>query len=79
MSTTSVRDARKHLSSLLDQVERGEEVVISRRGKAVARLGPAENNKPVRFTSRAELRDSLPPMHESAATTVRKLREDERY
>ena len=27
---------------LLDQVERGEEIVITRRGKAVARLVPAE-------------------------------------
>jgi prevent-host-death family protein len=30
----------KHLSALLDQLERGEEIVITRRGKAVARLVP---------------------------------------
>ena len=31
-------DAKNRLSELLDKVERGEEVVITRRGKAVARL-----------------------------------------
>ena len=34
----NVKDARSRLSSLLNQVEKGGEVVILRRGKAVARL-----------------------------------------
>lgn len=33
-------EAETHLSSLLEEVERGEEVVITRHGKAVARLVP---------------------------------------
>lgn len=33
-------EAKNKLSSLLDEVERGEEVVITRRGKPVARLVP---------------------------------------
>lgn len=41
MDSISVFDARNRLSALLDQVERGHEVVITRRGKAVARLVPA--------------------------------------
>lgn len=35
-------EAKNRFGQLLDQVERGEEVVISRRGKAIARLVPAE-------------------------------------
>ena len=35
-------EAKTHLSSLLDRVRLGEEVVITKRGKAVARLVPAE-------------------------------------
>ncbi len=35
-------DAKTHLSSLLDKVTRGEEVLITRRGVPVARLVPAE-------------------------------------
>jgi prevent-host-death family protein len=34
-------EAKNTLGSLLDSVERGEEVVITRRGKDVARLVPA--------------------------------------
>jgi len=34
-------EAKNTLGSLLDRVERGEEVVITRRGKPVARLVPA--------------------------------------
>ena len=34
-------EAKNKLGTLLDWVERGEEIVITRRGKAVARLVPA--------------------------------------
>ncbi len=34
-------EAKNKLSTLLDWVERGEEVLITRRGRAVARLVPA--------------------------------------
>jgi prevent-host-death family protein len=35
-------EAKNRLGALLDSVERGEEIVITRRGKPVARLVPAE-------------------------------------
>jgi len=35
-------EAKNRLGQLLDLVERGEEVVITRRGRQVARLVPAE-------------------------------------
>jgi prevent-host-death family protein len=35
-------EAKNKFGHLLDQVERGEEIVITRRGKAVARIVPAE-------------------------------------
>ena len=40
MRTVSTVEARRILSALLEQVRRGEEIVITRRGKAVARLVP---------------------------------------
>lgn len=36
-------EAKNRFGALLDWVERGEEVVITRRGKAVARLVPAQS------------------------------------
>lgn len=41
MQEFSVFDAKNKLSALLDQVERGGEIAITRRGKVVAKLVPA--------------------------------------
>ena len=41
MITVGAFEAKTHLSSLLERVSRGEEVLITRHGKAVARLVPA--------------------------------------
>ena len=41
----SVYEAKTQLSRLLDLIQEGEEVVICRRGKAVARLAPAGRRK----------------------------------
>jgi prevent-host-death family protein len=38
MITVGSRDAKTNISALLDKVEAGEEVVITRHGKPVARL-----------------------------------------
>lgn len=40
MTTIGAFEAKNTLGSLLDRVERGEEVVITRHGKPVARLVP---------------------------------------
>lgn len=41
--TISAFDAKNRLGRLLDRVQAGEELVITRRGQAVARLVPARN------------------------------------
>lgn len=77
MTTINVRDARESISQLLDLVQTGEEVIILRRGKPVARLiGPERTGS---FPDRSQLRKSIPPMPQSAAEMVRSLRDDERY
>jgi prevent-host-death family protein len=40
MEIVNVHQAKTHLSKLLERVERGEEIVIARAGKPVARLRP---------------------------------------
>lgn len=40
-STVGAFEAKTHFARLLQRVERGEEVTITRRGKPVARLVPA--------------------------------------
>jgi prevent-host-death family protein len=40
MRQVQIAEAKAHLSALLERVEAGEEIVIARRGKAIARLIP---------------------------------------
>lgn len=49
MSQVNVHEAKTHLSRLLQRVEAGEEVVIARAGKPVARLVPVETASRRRF------------------------------
>jgi len=49
MRSVGTLEAKTHLSALLDQVERGEETVITRHGKAIARLVPAGAASPRRL------------------------------
>lgn len=77
MRTVNVSETREHLAELLDAVEAGEEVLIVRRDRPVARLVPAASAmRP--FPSRRALRDALPPMREDAVDVVRALRDDDR-
>jgi prevent-host-death family protein len=43
MRTAGVREARQALTSLLDDVRKGREVVITERGRPVARLVPVKS------------------------------------
>lgn len=45
MVMTNIHAAKTHLSRLLKRVERGEEIVIARAGKPIAKLVPAEPKK----------------------------------
>ena len=42
MRTATVRDLRNRYSSLLDWIGAGEEIIITRRGKTIARLVPEQ-------------------------------------
>lgn len=55
-------EAKNRLGALLDRVEQGEEIVITRRGKAVARLVPEGSR-----SSRKEARAALDRIRERGA------------
>ncbi|MEF3367483.1 type II toxin-antitoxin system prevent-host-death family antitoxin [Methylocystis sp. 9N] len=52
-------EAKNTLGSLLDRVEKGEEIVITRRGKPVARLAPIRSERDIQSARKAmeELRE----------------------
>jgi prevent-host-death family protein len=66
MRTVQASEAKAHFAALLDAVERGEEIVIARHGKSIARLVPDQNDSHGR-TERAisdidRLRRTLPAL-----------------
>jgi prevent-host-death family protein len=73
MKVATVADAKSHLSALIDDVESGAEVVITRRGRPVARL-VAEPTAPeaVGWEALHAWVDAAPAV---AAATVAELRE----
>ena len=49
MRVVNIHEAKTHFSKLLDSVMHGNEVVITKAGKPVARLCPMEANRKCRF------------------------------
>jgi prevent-host-death family protein len=75
MATVTVVEAKAHLSELLDKVEAGEPVVITRHGRAVATLSPVVRpKKPLR--SRAEFRARMPKLRKPSAVLIREMRDE---
>ena len=82
MLTVNLAHAKAHLSELLDKVEAGEEVIITRHGKAVARVNAVSRPKrPLAemLDELAAFRATLPPWGKDSATLLREMRDDERY
>ena len=57
MLTINPAHAKAHLGELIDEIENGEEVVITRRSRSAARLGPIKCPKqPIDFEELEEFR-----------------------
>jgi prevent-host-death family protein len=74
----NVKEARTKISSLLDRTERGEEVVIIRRGKRIARL-VSVGDACKRLPDLRGFRNSILVKGKSLSATVIQGREEERY
>jgi prevent-host-death family protein len=78
MLQVTVAEAKAQLSSLLDAVEAGEAVVITRRGKPIAELVPRCGVRDL-LPQLAALREGLPEQQASGVETMRALRDDSRH
>lgn len=78
MKTVCLADAKAHLSRLIEMVEAGEEITITKRGKPVVR--PVANAPaPQLLPGLAELRSHQSQMQVPAGEFIRKMREGDRY
>ena len=79
MDRINLADAKAHFSELVDRAEAGETIDIVRRGKLAARLTPPSPFKAkVDATALRALTARLPAQPESAADTVRRMRDTDR-
>ena len=75
MRQVTVAEAKTQLSSLLDAVEAGQAVVITRRGKPIAELVPRSSVRDL-LPQLAALRASLPEQLANGVDTIRALRDE---
>lgn len=76
MQTVNVANAKAHLSQLLDQVESGEAITITRNGRPIATLQPLyAQKKPLNLARLDAVRSKLPPATQSSVELIRQLRE----
>ena len=77
MVTVNLAQAKARLSELLDKVETGQEIVITRRGKAVAHLSAVVGpRKPLPLRELARFRATMPSLRRPAADLLRELRDE---
>ncbi|WP_374866086.1 type II toxin-antitoxin system Phd/YefM family antitoxin [Pelatocladus sp. BLCC-F211] len=74
----SVEEAAVNLKTLLEQVAKGEEVILLEQNKVVARLVPPQQ-KEQRLASMKQFRDALTVTGESLSATVVNARQEERH
>lgn len=78
MKNFTLAEAKAQLSRVIEMVEAGEDVTITKRGRAVVRL---VRSMPPRqqLPSLAELRARLPEQTQPAGEFMRDLRDSDRY
>ena len=80
MDKVNLADAKAHLSELIDRVQAGDSIDITRRGKPAARLtAVAQPRQRIDAALLRSLTATMQPRAGSAADLVRSMRDDDRY
>lgn len=79
MHTITAREARRTLSSLLNEAERGFVISIPRRGQEVARLVPPESDVNTGFPDLTEFRNSIIVKGKPTSQVIIDMRDEERF
>jgi len=75
--TVGAFEAKTHFSALLEAAERGETIVVTKKGRPVAQLGPITENRPSLAPERA-MKQLLSMNVRLGQTTIRDLLEEGR-
>jgi prevent-host-death family protein len=77
VKSVSIKEARRNLKTLFDRVQAGEVLVVTRRGKEVARIIPPKAYSK-QFPDLREFRASIRVKGRPMSTEVIRAREEER-
>ena len=77
MITVSLAQAKARLGGLIDRVEAGEEVIITRHGRPAARVQrPARERRPLPLEDLAAFRAGMPRLRRPSAELLREMRDE---
>lgn len=78
MKKVQVNEVREKLAKYLSEAEQGEEIIITKHSRPVARLVPIES-KNTGFPDLSEFREKMTVKGKPMSEEVAKLRKEERY
>lgn len=76
MKSAGIREVRQNLTALLEDVRRGREIIITDRGRAVARLVPIAGPLAEPFPDLSAFRATMPTLAPPLSETVNEDRVD---
>jgi prevent-host-death family protein len=76
MRKAGIREARQNISELIEIVRKGREILITDRGRPVARLVPAKSYHSRPYPGRAAFRRSMPALNPPLSQAISEERED---
>jgi len=78
MQEINIKEARSRFTAIVESAAKGEDIIITRRGKPIARLTRI-NDKPMPLARLKEFRTRIGVKGIPLSDTVVRLREEERY
>ena len=76
MKKAGIREARQNLSALIEDVKKGREIVITDRGRPVARLVPPSQQTGAPFPDLSRFRRTMPVLTPPLSGSIQKDRGD---
>ena len=76
MIRTGIREARRRFSEYLNKVQKGEEIIITKRDEPIAKLVSIQKKKLNKLKSHKELRNSIKRMGKPLSKILLESREE---
>ncbi len=79
MIKTGIKEARQHFTEYLAKVEKGEEIIITKRNEPIAKISSLKTKARGLLASRKALREALRAKGKALSEVVIASRKQERY